>query len=248
MTPSLSAAAQAFVAETVADAHKAFRWLRETRTTSPSATVGFAVRIPGEDKIVTLAYSGLWAEDPDAPIAQVIDFDGNTHLDAAGRPAGESRYLKIFKAHPDFQAISHVHAPNLGAYSQAHAELPLLYVPNRRFRFTEALPVYINRRQSEADFILEAIAADKDTPGIVEANGGATVWSFKGLRHLVNNIILLEEGAHFQILAAALGGSKPFGPGVLEQQWKMGKLVPPNAHVTDDGQIVLPEPATEPAE
>jgi hypothetical protein len=116
-------------------------------------------------------------------------------------------------------------------------------VPNRRFRFSAKLPVYINRRQSEADFILESIAADHEVPAIVEANGGATVWSWKGLRDLVNNIVLLEEGARFQILAAALGGSKPFGPGVLEQQWKMGTLVPPDAHVTDDGEIVLPQAA-----
>jgi hypothetical protein len=64
----------------------------------------------------------------------------------------------------------------------------------------------------------------------------------------VNDIILLEEGAHFQLLAAAaLGGSRPFGPGVLEQQWKIGKLVPADAHVADGGQIVLPKGAGKPA-
>ena len=60
--------------------------------------------------------------------------------------------------------------------------------------------------------------------------------------------MLLEEGAQFQILGQALGGSKPFGPGVLEQQWKMGKLVPPDARVDDDGTIHLPEPAVQAAE
>jgi len=242
MTTKLSQQTLDFVRESAADASKAFRWLRETGTTSPSSTIGFAVRVPGEDKIVTLAHAGLWSENPDDATAQVIDFAGNTYLDG-GPTGGEARYLKIFKAHREFQAISHVHAPHLGAYSQAHAELPLLYVPNRRFRFSTHLPVYINRRQTEADFILEAIAADREVPGIVEANGGATVWSWKGLRHLVNTIILLEEGARFQILAQAIGGSQAFGPGVLEQQWKMGKLVPADAHVTDDGQIILAEAA-----
>lgn len=246
MTQGLSKDTIAFVRQTEADARKAFRLLRETHTISPSGTVGFAVRVPGEDKIVTLGYAGLWADDPDAPITTVIDFDGKVHW--GEQPSGEGRYLKIFKAHPEFQAISHVHAPHLGAYSQAHAELPLLYVPNRRFRFSSHLPVYINRRQSEADFILDAIKADHEVPAIVEANGGATVWSWTGLRHLVNTIVLLEEGARFQILSVALGGSKPFGPGVLEQQWKMGKLVPPDAHVTDDGQIILREPVAEPVE
>ncbi len=88
------------------------------------------MRVPNEDKIVTLAHPGLRADDVDAPITEVIDFDGHSYL-GAERVGGESRYLKIFKAYPDFQAISHVHAPSLGAYSQAHAKLPLLNVHKR---------------------------------------------------------------------------------------------------------------------
>ncbi|WP_353744666.1 class II aldolase/adducin family protein, partial [Sphingomonas sp. 66-10] len=233
--PGLSPEAIAFVTKTEQDARRAFRLLRETRTISPSGTLFFAVRIPGEDKIITLNYVGLWEDDPDQAQTAVIDFDGNSYW--SNKPGGAARYLKLFKTHADVQAISHVHTPHLGAYSQAHAALPLLYVPNRRFRFSAELPVYINRRQAEVDFILDAIEQDREVPGIVEANGGATIWSWKGLRDLVNNIVLLEEGAQFQILGAALGGSKPFGPGVLEQQWKMGKLVPPDAHVDDDGVI-----------
>ncbi len=234
MTTDLSSEALGFIAQAQKDARKAFGLLRETRTISPSGTLFYGVRIPNEDKLVTLNYAGLWADDPDEAITAVIDFDGNTLL---GAPGGTARYLKLFKKHPDIQAVSHVHTPHLGAYSQAHSELPLLYVPNRRFRFTDRLPVYINRRQPEVDFILDSLEADREVPGIVEANGGATVWSWKGLRDLTNQIVLLEEGAQFQILARALGGSQPFGPGVLEQQWKMGKLVPPDASVEDDGTI-----------
>jgi len=235
--PGLSADAIAFVSQTERDARRAFRLLRETRTISASGTLFFAVRIPDEDKIITLNYLGLWEDDPDLPQTAVIGFDGTLYL---GKPGGAARYIKLFRTHPDVQAISHVHTPHLGAYSQAHQKLPLLYVPNRRFRFTAELPVYINRRQAEVDFILDAIEADREVPGIVEANGGATIWSWKGLRDLTNNIVLLEEGAQFQVLAAALGGSRPFGPGVLEQQWKMGKLVPPDAHVTDEGVVQYP--------
>ncbi|UIJ46610.1 class II aldolase/adducin family protein [Sphingomonas cannabina] len=243
---SLSPEAIAFVTKTEQEARRAFRLLRETRTVSASGTLFFAVRIPGEDKIVTLNYLGLWEDDPDQPQTAVIDFDGNSLW--SNKPGGAARYLKLFKTHADVQAISHVHTPHLGAYSQAHQALPLLYVPNRRFRFTAELPVYINRRQAEVDFILDSIEQDHEVPGIVEANGGATIWSWKGLRDLVNTIVLLEEGAQFQILGAALGGSKPFGPGVLEQQWKMGKLVPQDAHVDDDGTIHYADAAAEAAE
>ena len=235
MTTGLSPEAIGFIAQAQKDASKAFRLLRETRTISPSGTLFYGVRIPNEDKLVTLNYAGLWAEDPDQPITGVVDFDGNSLWSEA--PGGTARYVKLFKKHPDIQAVSHVHTPHLGAYSQAHSELPLLYVPNRRFRFSDKLPVYVNRRQAEVDFILDALEQDREVPGIVEANGGATVWSWKGIRDLTNQIVLLEEGAQFQILAQALGGSKAFGPGVLEQQWKMGKLVPPDASVADDGTI-----------
>ncbi len=246
MSHALSPEAIAFVLQAEKDGRRAFRLLRETHTISASGTLGFAVRVPGEDKIVTLSYVGPWEDDPDQPRTAVIDYEGRSYW--GNPPGGESRYVGLFRKYPDFQAISHIHTPHLGAYSQAHAVLPLLYVPNRRFRFTAELPVYINRRQKEPDFIVDAIEADREVPGIVEANGGATIWSWKGLRDLVNTIILLEEGARFQILAAALGGSKPFGPGVLEQQWKMGKLVPADASVDDDGTIRyadarLPEPA-----
>jgi L-ribulose-5-phosphate 4-epimerase len=50
-------------------------------------------------------------------------------------------------------------------------------------------------------------------------------------------VLLLEEGAQFQILAAAIGGSKSFGPGVLQQQWRMGGLIPRSATVDQDGTI-----------
>ena len=232
----LSPEAIAFVLQTQKDARKTFRGLRETRTISASGTLFLTARIPDEEKLVNLNYTGPFSDDVDAVDTTVIGFDGTSYW---GKPAhpGEGRYTKLFRQHSDVQAIAHVHTPYLGAYSQAHSVLPLLYVPNRRFRFTSEIPVYVNRRQAEVDFILDSLTKDKEVPAIVEANGGATVWSWKGILDLANTIVLLEEGAQFQVLATGLGGSKPFGAGVLEQQWKMGRLVPPSATVDDDGTI-----------
>ncbi|QNQ10830.1 class II aldolase/adducin family protein [Sphingomonas alpina] len=244
--PGLSSAAIAFIVEAEKETTRAFRLLRETRTISPSGTLFYGVRIPGEDKLVTLNYQGFWQEDPDKPKIGVIDFDGNSYW--SNPPGGTARYVKLFRTHPEVQAVSHVHTPHLGAYSQAHSTLPLLYVPNRRFRFTAELPVYINRRQPEVDFILDSIENDRQVPGIIEANGGATIWSWKGIRDLTDTIVLLEEGAQFQILGEALGGSKQFGPGVLQQQWRMSKLVPADTYVEDDGTIRDETPAAQAAE
>ena len=237
ISTGLSPEAIAFVTAAQKDARKAFRVLRETRTISASGTLSFTARIPGEQNLlVNLGYTGPWGDDLDEVATSVVGFDGKNYWGKAAQ-LGEGRYTKLFVQHPDVQAISHVHAPYLGAYAQVHGTLPLLYVPNRRYRFTAELPVYIDRRQSEVDFIIEAINRDKEVPGIVEANGGSTIWSKKGLLDLANTILFLEEGAQFQVLAAALGGSKAFGPGVLQQQWRMGGLVPPTAVVDQDGTI-----------
>jgi L-ribulose-5-phosphate 4-epimerase len=232
----LSREAIAFVTQAQKDARKAFRVLRETRIFSPSGTISFVARVPNEEKLINLGYNGPWGDDLDEVHTSVIGFDGAVYW--GNEPGGgEGRYTKLFQRHPDIQAVSHVHAPHLGAYAQAHSELPLLYVPNRRFRFTKELPVYINRRQAEVDFILDSLEKDKEVPAIVEANGGATAWSWKGVIDLANTILFLEEGAQFQILAATIGGSKPFGPGVLQQQWRMGGLIPRSSTVDDDGTI-----------
>lgn len=234
--PGLSEGQRAFVAKTQAEARRVVQVLKETRVLSPSGTLFFTVRIPGEEKLINLAHTGPFGVDPDGFNTNVVGFDGTTYLGKVNGPA-EGRYNKLFRQHPGIQAISHIHTPHLGAYSQAHSVLPLLYVPNRRFRFSAELPVYIDRRQAEVDFILDSLEKDGEVPAIVEANGGATAWSWKGLIDLASNIILLEEGAQFQILAAGLGGSRPFGPGVLQQQWRMGGLVPSDATVDDDGTI-----------
>lgn len=228
--------AAAFVIQAQKDARKAFRVLRETRTISASGTLSFTQRIPGEEKLINLGYTGPWGDDLDEVRTSVVGFDGTVYLGKGGA-GGEGRYTKLFKEHPDVTTISHIHTPYLGAYAQAHAALPFLYVPVQRHRFVRELPVYINRLQAEVDFILDQLKVDAEIPGIVEANGGATIWGKKGLLALADSILLLEEGAQFQVLASGLGGSRPLGPGVLQQQWRMSGLVPKDATVDQDGNI-----------
>lgn len=224
------------------DAVKAFRVLRETRTISASGTVSFIHRIPGTEKLINLVYPGPFADDLDAVQTYVFDFAGNVYLGDPKR-AGVGRYTALFQEHPDITTVSHVHTPHLGAYSQAHSELSFLYVPVQRHRFVRKIPVYVDRRQPEVQFILDQLRIEKELPGIVEANGGATVWGKKGIIALAEFILILEEGAYFQVLGAALGGSKPLGPGVLQQQWRMSGLVPRTASVDQDGKITYVQAA-----
>jgi len=208
--PTLGATAQAFVEKVREEAAHAFAVLRETGTLTANGTVGFIERIPG-DKLVSVNDPGPWKKNGELQAA-VTEIDG------------PGRYNKLFQEHPEVTTISHVHTPSLGAWAQTHRTLPIRYVPVQRFKLIRELPVYIDRRQQEVDFILDRLRENPHHTAIIEANGGATVWGGKGLLDTAQFILLLEEGARIQIAAEAIGGSRDYGPGVLAQQYRMSGL------------------------
>ncbi|ANC03692.1 class II aldolase/adducin family protein [Pseudomonas parafulva] len=210
-----------FVDQVVAEAEAAFTVFRETHTITANGTVGFIERVPGQELLVSVNYGGPWKRHQPLQ-ASVSDFAGNVVRGKA--KGGLGRYTKLFQTHADVTTVSHVHSPYLGAWAQTHRTLPFHYVPVQRYQLARELPVYIDRRQAEVDFILDKIAENPFNLAILEANGGATVWGKQGLRATAEFILLLEEGAQIQLLADALGGSRPYGPGVLTQQWKMSGL------------------------
>ena len=217
----ISAELQRFIDQVLVDAEQAFTVFRETGTLTANGTVGFIERVPGQELLVSVNYGGPWHyREPLA--ATVTDFNGKVIL-GKGK-GGLGRYTKLFQQHPDVTTVSHVHSPYLGAWAQTHRTLPFHYVPVQRYQLARELPVYIDRRQPEVDFILDTIAANPFNLAILEANGGSTVWGKQGLRATAEFILLLEEGARLQLLADALGGSRAYGPGVLTQQWKMSGL------------------------
>lgn len=112
----------------------------------------------------------------------------------------------------------------VAAWAQTHRTFPINYVALNRHHLVRELPIYIDRRQPEVDFIVEQIRDDPDLFGILEANGGATVWGGGSVRELTDTIILLEEAAQLQLLAELAGGSRNYGPGVLRQNWTMTGL------------------------
>jgi ribulose-5-phosphate 4-epimerase/fuculose-1-phosphate aldolase len=216
LTPGLAA----FVEQVKADTLKVSRILWESRTLSPSQTFQIYQRVPGENIYVSTAYPSLW-DDGVLKVA-VAGFDGRAFL---GKPqGGTGRYTKIFQKHPRVTTVIHAHTPALGAFASAHQPLTIRYVPITRETVAKELPVYIDRRQPEQDFIVDRLDENPHLEAVVEANGGSTFWG-DGIVKVSRRIQLIEEGAHFQLLAQAFGGSRAYGPGVLEQQWKMG-LVP----------------------
>jgi L-ribulose-5-phosphate 4-epimerase len=153
----------------------------------------------------------------------VLTFDGTVVAGPKiiGDPHG---FAALLARRPDITTAVHIHSTYLGAWSQTHRPLPINYVPVQRWTLASEIPVYIDRRQPQVDFILERLAENPSTPAILEANGGATVWGTRGFVKTIEYAQLIEEGAQFQLLAEAIGGSKPFGPGVLEQQFALSGL------------------------
>ncbi len=221
--PTLSDEVLAFVEKVKEEAQLAFEVFRETNTITANGTVGFIERVPGHELLVSVNYPGPFNKNQPLK-ANVTGFDGTTYLGKGPGPGGQGRYTKLFIEHPEVTTISHVHSPALGAWSQTHRTLPIRYVPVQRYHLIRELPVYIDRRQAEVDFILDSLKINPYIPAILEANGGATVWGTQGLRKTAEFILLLEEGAKIQIDAEAIGGSRDYGPGVLAQQFKMSGL------------------------
>lgn len=212
----------AFVERVTREFAQAARVLKESGTLSATNTFQAFQRVPGKDWVVAVSAPSPWAPVQDVE-AVVATFDGNVvhgHERAGGHG---QRYAQVFREAPQVDVVIHVHAPWLGAWASAHRTLPIRYAPAQRFTRAREIPLYVDRRPGEPRFILDTLQRDPDVPAILEANGGATFWG-KRILEISKYILILEEGAYFQGLAEPLGAAKEFGPGALEQQWKMTGL------------------------
>ncbi|HEY8524994.1 MAG TPA: class II aldolase/adducin family protein [Acidimicrobiales bacterium] len=215
------------VEEATLDAAHGFRTLRETGTLPDGATIGLLERVPGEP--VALAFRaggpGLVAGGALTPTERPLG--GSPVADDAGGPADDdTRGLEaVLARHPDLTTVVYVRSPHLVAWAQTKRPLPIRYVPVQRWTLARELPIRTDPARSLADAIDDALAAEPHTPAILDAGGGAVVWGRNGLLRTLEYLQLVEEGAQFQILAQQLGGSKPVGPGVLVQQWRMSGLI-----------------------
>lgn len=210
------------VKSVVEEVEESARVLRQSGTLSAS-NIGFAFqRVPGEDKLVAANFPGLWKSSSEI-IATVVGFDGTVHEGDSQSGGAGAEFGKIFVERPEINTVIHAHTPYLSTWSNAQRSFPIRYVAAQRHTLAREIPVYIDRRISQAAFITEQLKADPHIPAILEGNGGATFWG-DGVIKTAQYIVLLEEAARFQTLAEAIGGSKEYGPGVLEQQWKLTGL------------------------
>lgn len=221
--------ALAFVDATARDAQKAFRVFRETGTVSANGTVNFVERIPGTEAAVALNEPGPWADDPIAhPV--VATFDGEV-LQGEGGAGFVTAYADLFRAHPEITSVVHVHTPWLGGFAQTHRPLPIRYAASQRLTLSRSIPPHIDRTIGAGEFILGELDRDPHLAAIFEANGGVNVIGRDGLLALAKFVVLLEEGAQYQAIGEAVGGTQEFDPSNLVAQWgRSGLLDRARAH------------------
>jgi len=218
LKPEFSQNAIYYAEQVKRDVLHAGNFLRETGTLSPTLTFQASQRVPGEDVIVSAHYPNGWDNKGDVPTIDDINA-------SFSRVEDKGRYNLIFQQFADINTVVHFHTPYVGSWSSAHRTFPILYVAVQRHTLTRELPIYIDRRPSEASYIVDQLRENPHLPAILEANGGATAWG-KSILEVAQFVLRLEEGAKFQTIAEYIGGSKPYGPGVLEQQWSRTGLTP----------------------
>lgn len=209
MTNAIDAASEldANIERVKDEAVHALAFLRETATLSASLTFFVTHRLDGGDTLVSVRFPPPWSTKRDAVVSL------SKLSETEGSILSEPRV--------DADTVIHAHTPYLSAWSLAHEPFPILYVAAQRNLAAREIPVHLERRRSVLDVIRERLDRYPDLappPALLESNGGANFWG-RGIVETAKHILLIEEAARFQALAAAIGGAKHYTPGALELQW-----------------------------
>lgn len=195
------------------DATHAFTFLKDSGTLTASLIFNIAHRVPGRDVLLSVRFPSPWSRGTEVKVTASRFSD---HKDSV---LNEERL--------DADTLIHAHTPHLAAWSLAHKPFPILYVAAQRHLLAREIPNHLERRVS----VLETIRARLDTypdlappPGLLESNGGANFWG-KGIVDTAQLILLIEESARLQAIAAQIGGAQAYTEGALDLQWKRTGLL-----------------------
>lgn len=196
-----------YVDEARNDAAHAFNFLRDTGTLTASHIFNIVHKVPDRDLLLAINFPAPWAKDRDIRIKLSAFSD---HKDSV-----------LHEKRLEADTFIHAHTPHLAAWSLAHKPFPILYVAAQRHLLARELPNHLERKRSVLDVISERLDKHPEwapPPGILESNGGANFWG-KGILPTAQLILLIEESARLQAIAAQIGGAQEYTPGALEVQW-----------------------------
>jgi L-fuculose-phosphate aldolase len=151
----------------------------------------------------------------------VLDLDGNLLEGQLASTSAEivGMHAVVYRLRPDVGAVIHTHSPMVSTYAMAHQPLPIHYEGLLRLGVSEDIPVAAWGPRGSRESIVhieEALQAHPHAPAVLLANHGLLAWG-ADQASVAQLIVSLEEAAEMMLLAARLGGSKPFPPGALEQ-------------------------------
>lgn len=202
-----------YVADAKADATHAFTFLKESGTLTNSLIFNIVHRVPDHDTQITFRFPAPWSRDKEVKVA-LSSFS-------------EQKESILSETRLGADTLIHAHTPYLAAYSLAHKPFPILYVAAQRHLLAREIPNHLDRTRSVLAVIRERLDTYPDLappPGLLESNGGANFWG-KGIVKTAELILLIEESAKLQSLAAQIGGAQLYTPGALDVQWKRTGLL-----------------------
>jgi hypothetical protein len=202
-----------YVADAKADATHAFTFLKESGTLTSSLIFNIAHRVPDHDAQIAFRFPSPWSRDKEVKVSLSRFSEQKESILSEERLGADT--------------LIHAHTPYLAAYSLAHKPFPILYVAAQRHLLAREIPNHLERTRSILDVIQERLDTFPDLappPALLESNGGANFWG-KGILKTAELILLIEESAKLQALAAEIGGAKVYTPGALDLQWKRTGLL-----------------------
>jgi L-ribulose-5-phosphate 4-epimerase len=199
--------ASALLVLALGDYQKAHDLLLSSGTSSPSQANNFAHRIPNEQKLIVGSKN----------VAGIVGYDGTAYegdLPPNLREIADV-YAAVLELHPEVDTVLHTHSPYLTGWAIAQRPLPVRYSALLRFSKVSEIPVATwGPRYAKAP-VIEAIKAHSEAPAVLLGNRGLLAWGV-GIQATAQFVVILEEGAHFTLIAEQLGGAKDFPPGAFE--------------------------------
>jgi L-ribulose-5-phosphate 4-epimerase len=195
------------------EASHAFEFLRESGTLSASLIFQVSHRVPGQDKLLSVRFPQPWERDK-TPRVDITRFS-------------DRKESLLNEPRLEADTLIHAHTPYLAAWSLAHKPFPILYVAAQRHLLAREIPNHLERTRSPLEVVRERLDTRPDLappPALLESNGGANFWG-KGIVKTAELILLIEEAARFQAIAAQIGGAQDYTPGAIELQWKRTGLL-----------------------
>jgi hypothetical protein len=204
----------AYVNQARNDAVHSRKFLKDSGSLSATDTYNLDHRIPGTEDVIAIRFTSPWDKNPGEPIVAI-------------KPLSDYQDTVFFEPRFEVDTIIHAHTPHLAAWSLAHLDFPIRYVAAQRHLVSRTIPNHLDRTRTPRDVLTERLNKHPELappPGLLESNGGSNYWG-KGIIWTSTLILLLEEAARYQAIAAPLGGAKDYNPGTLEQQWKRTGLL-----------------------